>query len=114
MIRLGEGRYCRHPLVYLVEAADDICYQEQRQHLFHWLNQINEHDMPKNNWRFFRVLVNIGFLNVGLPADEARLASDLEELESHYCADGWYFDKPAQRDYYTLWAFHWATRGRSR
>ncbi|MBQ0068157.1 MAG: dNTP triphosphohydrolase, partial [Bacteroidales bacterium] len=27
MIKLGEGRYCRHPLVYLVEAADDICYQ---------------------------------------------------------------------------------------
>lgn len=23
----GETRYCRHPLVYLVEAADDICYQ---------------------------------------------------------------------------------------
>ncbi len=23
----GEVRYCRHPLVYLVEAADDICYQ---------------------------------------------------------------------------------------
>lgn len=22
-----EGEYCRHPLVYLVEAADDICYQ---------------------------------------------------------------------------------------
>lgn len=31
LIRLsGEGeplKYCRHPLVYLVEAADDICYQ---------------------------------------------------------------------------------------
>ena len=27
LIKLGEGRYCRHPLVYLVEAADDICYQ---------------------------------------------------------------------------------------
>ena len=29
MIRYeGEDiRYCRHPLVYLVEAADDICYQ---------------------------------------------------------------------------------------
>ena len=23
----GEGRYARHPLVYLVEAADDICYE---------------------------------------------------------------------------------------
>lgn len=27
MIKLGEERYARHPLVYLVEAADDICYQ---------------------------------------------------------------------------------------
>lgn len=27
LIRLGEERYCRHPLVYLLEAADDICYQ---------------------------------------------------------------------------------------
>lgn len=23
----GETRYCRHPLVYIVEAADDICYE---------------------------------------------------------------------------------------
>ncbi len=23
----GERRYCRHPLVYIVEAADDICYE---------------------------------------------------------------------------------------
>ena len=27
MIKLEEERYCRHPLVYMVEAADDICYQ---------------------------------------------------------------------------------------
>ena len=27
MIRIEDDRYCRHPLVYLVEAADDICYQ---------------------------------------------------------------------------------------
>ena len=27
MLKLGEDRYARHPLVYLVEAADDICYQ---------------------------------------------------------------------------------------
>jgi len=27
IIRIEEDRYCRHPLVYLVEAADDICYQ---------------------------------------------------------------------------------------
>ena len=27
IIQLEEERYCRHPLVYMVEAADDICYQ---------------------------------------------------------------------------------------
>lgn len=27
LLKLGEERYARHPLVYLVEAADDICYQ---------------------------------------------------------------------------------------
>lgn len=27
MIQLDEDKYARHPLVYLVEAADDICYE---------------------------------------------------------------------------------------
>ena len=27
MLQLGPERYARHPLVYLVESADDICYQ---------------------------------------------------------------------------------------
>lgn len=27
IVKLAEGRYARHPLVYLVEAADDICYE---------------------------------------------------------------------------------------
>ena len=78
----------------------------QRQHLCDWLNQINLYDMPKNNWRFFRILVNIGFLKNGLPVNEARMREDMDLLESHYTADGWYFDYPTKRDYYTLWGFH--------
>lgn len=74
-----------------------------------WLSQINRHRMPENNWKFFRVLVNIGLLTVGRQADRKLLESDLDELESHYTADGWYFDKPDQRDYYTLWGFHFYT-----
>lgn len=27
LLKLGDYRYARHPLVYLVEAADDICYE---------------------------------------------------------------------------------------
>jgi hypothetical protein len=62
--------------------------------------------MPKNNWRFFRILVNLGFRKNGLPADEARTREDLDLVESHYTANGWYFDYPTKRDYYTLWGFH--------
>lgn len=79
---------------------------EQKRNLFTWLNQINLYDMPKNNWRFFRILVNIGFLKNGLPADRERMRGDMDLLESHYTADGWYFDYPTKRDYYTLWGFH--------
>lgn len=78
----------------------------QREHLRRWLSQINRHDMPPTNWRYFRVLVNLGFLRVGWPADEARLDEDLDLMESHYEGDGWYFDEGEQRDYYTLWGFH--------
>ena len=78
----------------------------QQQNLYRWLNQINLYDMPKNNWRYFRILVNTGFLKVGLPVDEARLREDLDMMESHYVGDGWYFDYPTKRDYYTLWGFH--------
>lgn len=80
--------------------------EEQREHLYDWLNQINLHDMPKNNWRFFRILVNIGFRKNGLPVDEVRMQEDMDLMESHYTADGWYFDYPTKRDYYTLWGFH--------
>ena len=79
----------------------------QQDNLYRWLDQINQHEMPKNNWQFFRVLVNIGFKRVGRPVNEERLRSDLDDMEGHYVADGWYFDKATQRDYYTLWAFHY-------
>ena len=79
---------------------------KERENLYRWLNQINLYDMPKNNWRFFRLLVNIGFLRNGQSVDEGRMEEDLELLESHYTADGWYFDYLTKRDYYTLWGFH--------
>lgn len=80
--------------------------EKAKENLYNWLNQINRYDMPKNNWKFFRVMVNVGFLICGLVADEKMLQSDLDELETHYVDDGWYFDAPTQRDYYTIWAFH--------
>ena len=93
-------------LIFVPERFFAPLNERERRNLYAWLNRINLHDMPKNNWRFFRILVNIGFQRAGLPADEARLREDLELVESHYVDDGWYFDYPTKRDYYTLWGFH--------
>ncbi len=44
MIKLEEERYCRHPLVYVVEAADDICYQVMDIEDGHKLKLISTHE----------------------------------------------------------------------
>ena len=91
--------------------APDAFFRElpgaAQKNLYIWLNQINSHDMPKNNWTFFRVLVNLGFMQNGLPYPEDRMEKDLAMIEEHYEGDGWYFDYTNQREYYTMWAFHY-------
>ena len=77
-----------------------------QKNLWAWLDQINHHDMPKNNWTFFRVLVNMGFMVCGQPYDAERLKKDFAMIEEHYEGDGWYYDYFNQREYYTMWAFH--------
>ena len=94
-------------LCFAPERFWDELTPAQQDNLAAWLGQINLHDMPRNNWRFFRMLVNLGFRRVGRPINEARMKEDLDLMESRYEGDGWYFDEPTQRDYYTLWGFHY-------
>ncbi len=93
-------------LCFLPDRFWNSLSPKEQDNLYAWLNQINLHDMPRNNWRFFRILVNTGFRKVGRLPDSARLAEDLDMMEEHYVGDGWYFDYPTKRDYYTIWAFH--------
>ena len=81
--------------------------EKTQENLYRWLNQINHTELYHNNWMYFRVLVNIGFITCGLPHDAVRLQQDFDALEQHYEGDGWYYDLPGQLDYYTPWAFHY-------
>ena len=77
------------------------------ENLFKWLGQINHHDMPKNNWRFFRILVNLALRKNNQTYDEAHMHSDLEFINSCYLDNGWYNDgEPSQIDYYVPFAMH--------
>ncbi len=101
MAAFGTGM-CLAPKAFFFDLPE----KTQKQ-LYAWLAQINRYDMPKNNWTFFRVLVNTGFRICGLPWDEERLEKDFALIEEHYVGDGWYHDYPNQREYYTMWAFHY-------
>jgi hypothetical protein len=93
---------CMIPREFYFDLPEDA-----RNNLFTWLNRINSFGMPANNWRFFRVLVNCGFIKNGLPYNRERMDEDLALIDSHYEGAGSYFDYADQRDYYLPWAFHY-------
>lgn len=79
----------------------------EQENLNHWLLQINEHEFSKNNWQFFKVLVNIGLRHVGARYSQKAIEEGLEIIEGCYLGDGWYSDgQSIQRDYYIPFAMH--------
>jgi hypothetical protein len=59
----------------------------------------------ENNWRFFRLMIDLGLGAVGIEFDPAPSASYLADLESYYLDDGWYRDGIVRRvDYYIPFA----------
>lgn len=80
----------------------------QKENLYLWLNQINQKGVHRNNWRFFRVLVNTMFRIFELPWNQERMKEDLKVIENCYDGGGWYFDgNPGQADYYIPFAMHY-------
>jgi hypothetical protein len=78
-----------------------------RDNLLRWLAGINAHETVDNNWRFFRVLVNLGMKRVGGAWDRELVADALAQLDRFYLGEGWYRDgERPQLDYYIAFAFH--------
>ncbi|KAJ4362899.1 hypothetical protein N0V83_010016 [Neocucurbitaria cava] len=72
-----------------------------RANIVAWLRQINEHQMPQNNWLWFRVFANLALVKtLGVPLEEVKRHS------TFYVADGWssdglWGDDRKQADYYS-------------
>ncbi len=82
--------------------------EEQKRNVRAWLNQINALGVHANNWRFFRILVNVFFTVQELEPNRERLEDDLQVIENCYDGDGWYYDgNPRQVDYYVPFAMHY-------
>lgn len=97
------------PIAFGLISVPDILWKplssDAKKNLSLWLYQINEHEMPRCNWYFFRVLVNVALKSLGCDYDNQKLEEDLLFLESCYKGDGWYEDGVSKRtDYYSAFA----------
>ena len=80
---------------------------KERGRVVEWLGQINGKQINNNNWRYFRILVNMAFQVLGIPWSEKYVEEDFRVLESCYMSGGWYYDgNPGQIDYYIPFAIH--------
>ncbi|WEX10124.1 DUF2264 domain-containing protein [Chelativorans sp. AA-79] len=72
-----------------------------------YLKHIRRFDYADNNWKFFRILVDLGLEEVGIDFDRSLTESYLEELDGFYLGDGWYRDGNVRRiDHYIPFAMH--------
>lgn len=72
-----------------------------------YLGAINRLEIWDNNWRLFRVMVNIALERAGGPADRGRMSQDLDRIEQLSVSGGWYTDGPeGPCDFYNSFAFH--------
>lgn len=84
---------------------DDIA----RSNLVRWFSQINTRKLPANNWRWFRVFVNLALCtHLRVPRRELQscIDEDFAILDSFYLQDGWSSDgiwgeERKQADYYS-------------
>jgi len=108
--RLVETAAIAYCFVLRPEAIYEPLLPKQKENLIRWLSGINRKKAYNCNWKFFRVVVNIGLKCLKLPYDEKAMFEYLEDMESFYVGDGWYRDgevESAHTDYYVPFAMHY-------
>lgn len=81
--------------------------QKAKDNLAAYLKHARQFDYADNNWKFFRILVDLGLEECGVEFDRSLTEKYLEELDGFYLGDGWYRDGNVRRvDHYIPFAMH--------
>jgi len=81
--------------------------EKAKQNLAAYLIHARQFNYADNNWKFFRVLVDLGLEECGVAFDRSLTEQYLEELDGFYLGDGWYRDGNVRRaDHYIPFAMH--------
>lgn len=107
--RMVEMESIAFTLLTAPEATLSLLSKSSQEKLKTWLSQINNYNMPQNNWRWFRIFVNLALFQVlGVPENDVRptMDADFAMLDSFYLSEGWssdglWGDDRKQADYYS-------------
>ncbi|MCZ7447954.1 DUF2264 domain-containing protein [Agrobacterium rhizogenes] len=79
----------------------------QKDNVSRYLLTARERNYADNNWKFFRVMVDMALDHLGIGFDRSLTETFQKELDSFYIADGWYRDGNYRRiDHYIAFAMH--------
>jgi len=81
--------------------------ERARRNVANYLLEARPHQFADNNWKFFRVMIDLGLERIGVEFDRGLTEQYLQELEEFYLDDGWYRDGNVPRvDHYIPFAMH--------
>ncbi|MGK6316400.1 DUF2264 domain-containing protein [Neorhizobium sp. DT-125] len=79
----------------------------QKETVASYLVSARDKEFIDNNWKFFRVLIDLGLERVGIDFDRSKTERYLDEVEAFRLGEGWYRDGPVKRvDHYIPFAMH--------
>jgi len=104
MVELAAIGFAMRLVPHLVWAPLE---QRDKDNLAAYLTHARQFDFADNNWKFFRILVDLGLEECGVEFDRSLTEKYLEELDGFYLGDGWYRDGNIRRiDHYIPFAMH--------
>lgn len=81
--------------------------EEARRRVANYLLNARAREFSTNNWRFFRLMIDLGLEAVGVQIDPLPAERYRADIENLYLSEGWYRDGPHRRaDHYIPFAMH--------
>jgi hypothetical protein len=107
----------KQQLVELAAVGFALCFvpehiwnpltDEAKENVSKFLLEARENEFNHCNWKFFRVMIDLGLEKVGVKFDTSLTEEYFQDLETMYIDDGWYGDGANYRiDYYNPFALH--------
>lgn len=86
---------------------DRLTSSEQERIVGYLAEVVGDETYPRNNWLWFRIVVETFLRSVGGPHRLSDIRADLERHEEFYQCQGWYRDGDERAyDHYVGWAMH--------